>query len=210
MPTPRPSDTAASATISVSSTTRPGILARVVGLFSGRGYNIESLTVRRSPKTERRRITVVTSGTDDGHRADQGAARPAGAGAQGHRPHRRGPACRARAGAGQGRRQRREADRGAAPRRYLPRPGDRRDDRELRLRDDRRDREESTAFIRPDASHRAGRWSSPTGVVARSSRAEASASAKHARSASIASRIAITHSNRGEYRCAFITIAMPT
>jgi len=42
----------------------PGILARVVGLFSGRGYNIESLTVA---EVDRRnalsRITIVTSGT---------------------------------------------------------------------------------------------------------------------------------------------------
>ncbi|MSO75354.1 MAG: acetolactate synthase small subunit [Alphaproteobacteria bacterium] len=42
----------------------PGILARVVGLFSGRGYNIESLTVAEVDSRERvSRITVVTVGT---------------------------------------------------------------------------------------------------------------------------------------------------
>jgi acetolactate synthase-1/3 small subunit len=42
----------------------PGILARVVGLFSGRGYNIESLTVAETDAKEKlSRITVVTSGT---------------------------------------------------------------------------------------------------------------------------------------------------
>ena len=53
------------ATIAVLVENEAGILARVVGLFSGRGYNIESLTV--APVDEGRRlsrITIVTSGTD--------------------------------------------------------------------------------------------------------------------------------------------------
>jgi acetolactate synthase-1/3 small subunit len=42
----------------------PGILARVVGLFSGRGYNIESLTVAETnAKESQSRITIVTKGT---------------------------------------------------------------------------------------------------------------------------------------------------
>ena len=42
----------------------PGILARVVGLFSGRGYNIESLTVAEVDRKNRlSRITISTSGT---------------------------------------------------------------------------------------------------------------------------------------------------
>ena len=47
-----------------------GVLARVIGLFSGRGYNIESLTVAeiehdQNPlKVGRSRITIVTSGTE--------------------------------------------------------------------------------------------------------------------------------------------------
>ena len=41
-----------------------GVLARVIGLFSGRGYNIECLTVAEvDPETGRSRITVVTTGT---------------------------------------------------------------------------------------------------------------------------------------------------
>jgi acetolactate synthase-1/3 small subunit len=41
-----------------------GVLARVVGLFSGRGYNIESLTVAEVDKAgHTSRITIVTSGT---------------------------------------------------------------------------------------------------------------------------------------------------
>ena len=41
-----------------------GVLARVIGLFSGRGYNIESLTVAETDAEEGlSRITIVTSGT---------------------------------------------------------------------------------------------------------------------------------------------------
>lgn len=43
-----------------------GVLARVVGLFSGRGYNIESLTVAEIDATQHTsRITLVTSGTPE-------------------------------------------------------------------------------------------------------------------------------------------------
>lgn len=51
-------------TLSVLVDNEPGILARVVGLFSGRGYNIDSLTVSET-EHERHlsRITIVTSGT---------------------------------------------------------------------------------------------------------------------------------------------------
>ena len=51
-------------TISVLVDNEPGVLARVIGLFSGRGYNIESLTVAEvNPEAHLSRITVVTSGT---------------------------------------------------------------------------------------------------------------------------------------------------
>ena len=43
---------------------QPGTLARVIGLFSGRGYNIESLTVTEIDKTRSlSRISLVTRGT---------------------------------------------------------------------------------------------------------------------------------------------------
>jgi acetolactate synthase-1/3 small subunit len=42
-----------------------GVLARVIGLFSGRGYNIESLTVSEVDAAKKlSRITIVTSGTE--------------------------------------------------------------------------------------------------------------------------------------------------
>ncbi len=51
-------------TIAVLVDNEPGVLARVVGLFSGRGYNIESLTVAEISHEEGfSRITIVTSGT---------------------------------------------------------------------------------------------------------------------------------------------------
>ena len=51
-------------TMSVLVDNEPGVLARVIGLFSGRGYNIESLTVAEVDIEENlSRITIVTSGT---------------------------------------------------------------------------------------------------------------------------------------------------
>ena len=51
-------------TLAVVVENEPGVLARVIGLFSGRGYNIESLTVAEiDHKGHSSRITIVTSGT---------------------------------------------------------------------------------------------------------------------------------------------------
>ena len=50
-------------TLSLLVDNEPGVLARIVGLFSGRGYNIDSLTVSEvSHDSRRSRITVVTTG----------------------------------------------------------------------------------------------------------------------------------------------------
>jgi acetolactate synthase-1/3 small subunit len=50
--------------ISVLVDNEPGVLARVIGLFSGRGYNIESLTVSEvDVEIAISRISIVTSGT---------------------------------------------------------------------------------------------------------------------------------------------------
>ncbi len=53
-------------TLSVLVDNEPGVLARVVGLFSGRGYNIESLTVAEVAHAQAlSRITIVTTGAPE-------------------------------------------------------------------------------------------------------------------------------------------------
>jgi acetolactate synthase-1/3 small subunit len=51
--------------ISVLLENEPGALSRVVGLFSARGYNIETLTVAPTEDRSLSRMTIVTSGSDD-------------------------------------------------------------------------------------------------------------------------------------------------
>ena len=122
-------------TFSVVVDNEPGVLARIAGLFSGRGYNIESLTVSETEHEKHlSRFTIVTTGTPmvlaqiknqlerlvNVHRVIDLTVL--------------GRAAGARAGAGQGRRQGRQAHRGAAPGRDLPRQRDRRLHRALRVR----------------------------------------------------------------------------
>lgn len=60
---PPVNDPAERHTLSMLVDNEPGVLARIVGLFSGRGYNIDSLTVSEvSHASHLSRITVVTTG----------------------------------------------------------------------------------------------------------------------------------------------------
>ena len=61
---PNFSDVQEAHTLAVVVDNEPGVLARVIGLFSGRGYNIESLTVAEvDHHGHQSRITIVTKGT---------------------------------------------------------------------------------------------------------------------------------------------------
>ena len=51
-------------TISLLVDNEPGVLARIAGLFSGRGFNIDSLCVARTMEPEVSRITIVTIGDE--------------------------------------------------------------------------------------------------------------------------------------------------
>ena len=62
---PKITDRASRHTLAVLVDNEFGVLARVIGLFSGRGYNIESLTVAEVEHDRKlSRITIVTSGTE--------------------------------------------------------------------------------------------------------------------------------------------------
>ncbi len=53
-------------TLAIIVKNEPGVLARVIGLFTGRGYNIDSLTVAETDHEEgMSRITIVSSGTPE-------------------------------------------------------------------------------------------------------------------------------------------------
>ena len=61
---PNYSDVIEKHTLAMLVENEPGVLARVIGLFAGRGYNIDSLTVAEVDHTGHlSRITIVTSGT---------------------------------------------------------------------------------------------------------------------------------------------------
>ncbi|HBP31165.1 MAG: acetolactate synthase small subunit [Advenella sp.] len=51
--------------ISILLENEPGALSRVVGLFSARGYNIETLTVAPTEDATLSRLTIMTAGSDD-------------------------------------------------------------------------------------------------------------------------------------------------
>ncbi|KZK76940.1 putative acetolactate synthase small subunit [Pseudovibrio sp. Ad46] len=58
------SDVLETHTLSIIVDNEPGVLARVIGLYSGRGYNIDSLSVSETEHEKHvSRITIVTTGT---------------------------------------------------------------------------------------------------------------------------------------------------
>ena len=125
-------------TLSVLVQNEPGVLARVIGLFSGRGYNIESLTVSETESQKHlSRITIVTTGTpmvieQIKHQLDRMVPvyRVVDMTLTGRSIERELAMVKVRG-------QRRASRRGAAAGGCVPRPRDRRHHRELRVRDHR-------------------------------------------------------------------------
>ena len=67
-------------TLAVVVDNEPGVLARIAGLFSGRGYNIESLTVTETEHEAHISRVTIDRRNRQHHRADQEPPRKAGAG----------------------------------------------------------------------------------------------------------------------------------
>ena len=75
--------------LSVLVENKPGVLSRVTGLISRRGFNIESLSVGPTEDPTMSRVTAIVKRRRRGLRADHQAAAQADQRAQDHRPHRR-------------------------------------------------------------------------------------------------------------------------
>jgi len=126
-------DPVESHTLSVLVQNEPGVLARVIGLFSGRGYNIESLTVSETESQKHlSRITIVTTGTpmvieQIKHQLDRmiPVYRVVDMTLSGRAIERELAMVKVRGG----------GDNRASARRCVPGPGDRRHHRELCVRD---------------------------------------------------------------------------
>ena len=155
--------------LSVLVENKPGVLSRVTGLISRRGFNIESLTVAPTEDEHLPRMTIIVRG-DERLRADHQAAAQARLGLQDLRPHLRG-GRRARARALQGARRARAPQRDHRDRQHLPREDRRRGQKLAHHRGHRRRREASWPG-RPAArlrhqGNRPHRQSSPLPQLAR-------------------------------------------
>ena len=141
-------------TLSVLVQNEPGVLARVIGLFSGRGYNIDSLTVSETESQKHlSRITIVTTGTpmvieQIKHQLDRMVPvyRVVDMTITGRSIERELAMVKVRGGGDQ-------PGRGAAAGGCVPRPRHRRHHRELCVRDHRQFRQDQSIH-RPDAPAR--------------------------------------------------------
>ena len=82
-------------TLSVLVENKPGVLARVAGLFSRRGFNIDSLAVGETEHPEVSRITIVVNADDVAAGAGDQAAQQAGQRAEDRRAGARRSRCSA-------------------------------------------------------------------------------------------------------------------
>ena len=76
--------------LSVLVENKPGVLSRVTGMISRRGFNIESLTVAPTEDESLSRMTIIVEADEVGFEQIDQAAPQAGQRLQDHRLHRRG------------------------------------------------------------------------------------------------------------------------